>query len=148
MNRVSKLYKLAPEKRRLLIEAMLLLAFVWVTLRLLRFATLRRLLASMVGKRVSMKELDPAYADRVAWAVSVGSRYVRGANCLAQALATQTLLGRRGYQPCIQFGVTRGDDRQIEAHAWVECDGLIVSGGPESELVRYSPLGALDKASP
>ena len=105
---------------------------------LLPFKTLRQLLARKT------QASNQAPIDRVAWAVTVAGRYVPAATCLTQALATQVLLSQHGYEACLRIGVVRGEDGQLQAHAWVESDGVVVIGGPESALERYVTLSALD----
>lgn len=39
--------------------------------------------------------------------------------CLDQAIAAQRMLSRRGLQSTFYFGVARGEDASILAHAWV-----------------------------
>ena len=77
--------------------------------------------------------------------MSVTSPYVLGVRpCLPQALAAQLLLVRRGFPARLRLGVAKGDRGQVRAHAWMETDGRVVTGGSESELERYTPLLALD----
>jgi hypothetical protein len=74
--------------------------------------------------------------------VETASRRTPGLKtCLAQALAAQVLLTRRGYPALLRIGVAKGERQQLQAHAWVESEGKIVIGG--SELERYTPLAVL-----
>jgi hypothetical protein len=73
----------------------------------------------------------------IAWAIRVASRSVPGARCLAQALAAQVLLSWLGYASRLHIGVALED--QFEAHAWVECNGMVVVGGAE-KITRYTPI--------
>jgi Transglutaminase-like superfamily len=74
---------------------------------------------------------------QVAWAVRLASRYVPGATCLPQALATHILLSRCGHQSCLHVGVA--SMQKFEAHAWVECDGNVVVGERE-KLDRFESI--------
>lgn len=49
--------------------------------------------------------------------------------CFEQALAAKMMLNRRGIQAKTYFGVKKDtpDDR-LQAHAWVECGAMIVTG--------------------
>jgi hypothetical protein len=76
-----------------------------------------------------LQEVEKASVDKVAWAVMVASHYIPGARCLAQALATQVLLERRGYPTQLRIGFTRGMGGQMSAHAWVESQGRVAIGG-------------------
>jgi hypothetical protein len=55
---------------------------------------------------------------------------VPGRTCLNDALAADVMLCRRGYGSLLRLGVKKGRDPAgpLEAHAWVECDGAIVTG--------------------
>ncbi len=70
----------------------------------------------------------------------IASRYVPAATCLTQSLATKVLLSRQGHQASVRIGVARSEAGQFQAHAWVESNGRVVIGGPESHLKRYTPL--------
>ncbi|MFZ5475953.1 MAG: lasso peptide biosynthesis B2 protein [Myxococcota bacterium] len=77
-------------------------------------------------------------AADVARAVKRWARFVPGATCLVQAVATQELLARRGHAAEIRLGVTR-DGGALRAHAWVEAAGVVlVGGGPGDHAVLGS----------
>jgi hypothetical protein len=59
-------------------------------------------------------------------------------------LAVQGMLARLGYPSRLQVGVVRGQQGQVEAHAWVECSGRILIGGTASEIGQFTPLAAFD----
>jgi transglutaminase superfamily protein len=59
--------------------------------------------------------------------------------CLIRALTLWWLLERKGIASAIRFGVRRCE-RQIDAHAWVECFG--VSLDRRHDVERFAPLGA------
>jgi hypothetical protein len=52
------------------------------------------------------------------------------ATCLTQALATMILLGQEGHHSRMFIGVSRGEGQRMDAHAWVECSGEVIVGGP------------------
>jgi len=58
--------------------------------------------------------------------------------CLVAALAARAMLRRRGMDSVLRFGVRRGADGRLGAHAWLEAGGGIVCGGPEAE--GFAPL--------
>lgn len=89
---------------------------------------------------------EGAFAEKAAWAVMTSSRYVPAATCLTQAFATQVLLSRRGLPARLRIGVVKGKDGRLQAHAWVESNGVVVIGGSGPDVERYKPLLALDEA--
>jgi len=136
MKRLHKSLTLTPSDRVLLINALLLLGAIRLGLKLLPFQTLRRLLARIAQPIRTLQEAEKASVDKVAWAVMVASHYIPGARCLAQALATQVLLERRGYPTQLRIGFTRGMGGQRSAHAWVESQGRVAIGGA-GNMARY-----------
>lgn len=140
MRRLRKLVAITKSDRRLLVSAILLLTTVRLGLLLLPFQTLRRFLTK-ITQTTSKLKTDQSL-DKVVWAVRVASRYMPGIKCLARALTTQVLLGRRGYQTQLRIGVAKGQGG-LEAHAWVESQGRVVIGGLK-DLERYTLLPDLE----
>ena len=69
----------------------------------------------------------PRIAHRVPWR----------ADCLVQALAGERWLRRRGIAAQIVIGVKTGGPAPLDAHAWLEAGGHIVTGG---EIAAFVPL--------
>lgn len=82
--------------------------------------------------------------ESIGWAVTTAARYVPGAKCLAQAIVAETLLLQSGFPAQIHVGVTRPGESRLRAHAWVECDGVVVVG-EEERLSELAQLGAFKK---
>lgn len=136
MRNLVKFLRLAPSERRLLISAVLLLEAIRLALWSLPFPTSRWLLAKM-KQRLSSRRLDAPSVARVVWAIYVASRYAPGTiTCLPQAMATQLLLQWFGQPATIHIGVLK-DKEELHAHAWVECNGKIVSG---YSTASYTPF--------
>jgi hypothetical protein len=57
----------------------------------------------------------------------------------------EMLLRRNGFEPQLRIGVVKENTNRIKAHAWVELDGKIVIGGPQSQVEKYTPLPNLDE---
>lgn len=141
MKRLGKFLRLNRSERRLLLRAALLLGAIRLGLWLLPFQTLRRFVVRITGK--TQLRAARVSVDRVVWAVEVVSRYMPGVKCLARALATQALLRQYSHQAHIRIGVARTQKGKLQAHAWVESQGRIVSGGL-GDLWRYTPLPLLE----
>jgi hypothetical protein len=103
------------------------------------FSPSERACAALVAQRSS--------PERIAWAIAAASSCVPATSCLVRALAAQVLLTRRGYPARLRIGVAKGDGGRLEAHAWVEGPGSVVSGGLPDHM-RYVALPALDRAEP
>jgi hypothetical protein len=131
--------------RRLVLRAAALMALVWTGLRLLRFATLRRILDRYAGSPAArnVRYGDPIAIDRVRWAIAAVAARFPSATCLVQALTGEVMLRRRGLDCVLRLGVraTRGSAASIEAHAWVECQGAVAIGAVDN-LSTFQPLTA------
>ena len=128
--------RLDRDDRRLVVEAGALLAVVWLGLRILPFASLRR---SLEGGSERLGAGVGTPVARIGWAVAAaGRRFPPGRNCLVEALATDFMLRRRGYQSELRFGVRKDtvSSPPIDAHVWVESDGRVVAGDLDN-LAEY-----------
>ncbi|MBI4421387.1 MAG: lasso peptide biosynthesis B2 protein [Gemmatimonadetes bacterium] len=166
-----RLSGLRVEDRRLLLEAVALLAVTRIGLRVMPLAAVRRLLVPSAGRwpggpadggpRTGLSA-DPirrsaggagGRVERVSWAITAASRRLPGTtSCLAQALVAERMLRRRGHTPELRIGVRHGPMPQserrsalrkapLDAHAWVECDGVVVVG-QRADLADYGVLSA------
>jgi hypothetical protein len=78
-----------------------------------------------------------ALVERIRWALSAVSRHVPWrCQCLEQAIAGKWMLRSRGYATTLYLGVAGRD--AIEAHAWLRCGSLIVTGG--SDEARFAVM--------
>ena len=60
--------------------------------------------------------------------------------CYDQALTYKWLLGRRGLKATIYFGVAKGKESKLNAHAWLKFNNRIINGGEVKEkytIVNY-----------
>lgn len=126
----------------LLSKALWVVVLVRLGLSLLPFRFLRRMITGLRNGTLRSDSRTPA---RLAWAVAKTSRLVPWATCLTQALATQVLLTRTGYQGVLHIGVAFDDAHELKAHAWLECQGCIIIGGNGQR--HFTPLPPL-KAGP
>lgn len=145
MKRLRKFLHLSPGERQLLLGTFVWLGLVRLGLWLLSFPTLRQLLASISrANSVGEPKFCVPTTGKIVWAVNVSSRYMPGgAKCLARALTAQVLMSRRGYSPQLRIGVAKGEEGQLEAHAWVESQGQVVIGYL-GDMARFTPLPAFE----
>ena len=142
MSRLRRFLRMSADERWLLIRAAVLLQVISVGMRLLPFRTLRRLIVLAQMNRADSRSADRLPVERIAGAVEAADRHMPGEKtCLTQALAAQTLLVRQGYPALLHIGAAKGEEGQLQAHAWVESEGRVVIGG--HNLGRYAPLVAL-----
>ena len=53
--------------------------------------------------------------------------------CLAQAYTARLMLNRRKQTCTVYFGVAKGQQGEMTAHAWVRCGEIFVTGGDGSK---------------
>lgn len=123
---------LTPGDRARLLALAVLLPLVDVSLRGLGLRRTQRLLGldyECVGAPVAPEAA--AAAQRLAQLAAIAGRRGLYANtCLRQALAVQWWLHRRGLPAHLRIGARR-DGGTLEAHAWVELDGIPLAQGPD-----------------
>ncbi len=121
---LTRLWRLGPRGLALRLEA---LAYVRRARRLLgerTFASAREELNHGTSRRPTSRAA-PAEVGR---AVESAARFVPGAMCVAQSLAAQAMLVRRGVPSRVHFGFRRLPDGSVDGHAWVEVEGAVVAG--------------------
>lgn len=130
---------LRPHERRLLFAAFPLVLAVRVSLC---FIPLRQLmpLLSRLAELTAAPQAHADYAPRAARAVARAARLIPGSNSLTLALATLTLLRRRGHTGRLRLGVRRTAAGAGHTHAWVEYNGQVIIGGPATGTAGLTPL--------
>lgn len=90
---------------------------------------------------------DPRLAEEVQWALRVVSRRTPWqSNCLAQAIAGQRMLARRGAATALYMGLRR-EGPELAAHAWLRSAGVLVCGGPQDESFTVVSTFVFDPGS-
>ena len=115
----------------LFVTAYILLGLARLAINTLKFEALAKCLGTS-GVETSTVELPAhlAEARRIAWAVGAASRYTPwSSNCFPQAVAARFLLRRRGIPSTLYLGAAFKARTELEAHAWLRCGPLYVTGG-------------------
>lgn len=137
---IGRALTLAPRERAHALRAVTWLAASGLAVRVLPFSTIARWIERIPRSRSTTVPPTPG---ECAVAMARASRVLPGERCLARAVAACCLLRRAGRAPAIRMGVALDPDRHLEAHAWLECDGLVVTGG--NVPGRYVPLDPLGR---
>ncbi len=132
---VGALARLTWMERSLVVEALLLILAARVAMRTLPFTAVRRYLARGVPPRRARVSTP----EQIARAVKAVGRRVPGTTCLAEAVAGLTMLQRHGHPAVLRIGVRRGASATLDAHAWVECGGMVAIG-TVPQLADYAVL--------
>lgn len=143
MRKLRRVLQLSPQESILLFITFSLLVTIRLGLFLLPFRILLQLLRSIDQTFTHTSAQGTDAVRKIVWAVEVCSRWMPGGvKCLARALTTKVLLNWYGYTPDLRIGVAKGDDGQLEAHAWIEYQGRVVIGNLR-DLTRYIPLPSI-----
>ncbi len=129
MSRLRKFLDLAPGERLSLLEAVLWLAVARLALLLLPF----RWIAVTLGRHMAQSPQEAAapteVLQRISWAVAAASRHLPwDCACLAQALAAKGMLKCRGVASTLYLGLAKAEASRLQAHAWLRCGKLVLTG--------------------
>ena len=128
MSRLSKFLRLSSAEKILLVRVWTFLGITRLFLSIFTFTTFRKLLTS-IGPFVA--RVDREFSEeQLVRIVGIASRYVPKGTCLAQALTVQLLLKQSGRQACLYIGVNGVEGGHLNAHAWVESRGKVITAGP------------------
>lgn len=143
MKQLLKFWQLPSRDRQILINAFILLVLVRLGLLFLPFQRLHQLLTRISHVKPKSHILASPTIDNIVKAVNISTRYMPGGSkCLARAFTTQVLMSRWGYIPQLKIGVTKGEQGQLKAHAWVESQGRVVIGNLSnlSDFIAFPSL--------
>ena len=151
---LHKLAALSWADRWLLVEVFVLLGVAWLALRVVPFRRLARRLGSLHSETsTDAPPAQLAQAQRVRLAIArVAPRTPWESNCFPQALAAKFWLQRHGIPSTLYLGVAlnKTDDSApeqapMEAHAWLRCGPLVVTGARGSE--RFTVVARFGESS-
>lgn len=143
-SKATEFLALPLAEKFLLLEAACVLPMVGLSLAIVGYSRSRVLLTSACSMVRSSQREFPAerlIRSSVRW-VRVASRYglYRG-NCLSQSMAMWCLLKRRGVECDLRIG-GRKKIGEFEAHAWLECDGIVINDAA-GVAQEFKPFEAL-----
>ncbi len=129
----------------LVAQTVVLLAATRLAIMGLTYQRLERLLGErLVESTTEATPIEIRGARKVAWAIRSVSPYTPWtSNCFPQALTAKVLLGRRGISSTLCIGAAFAEDKSaLEAHAWLRCGPMYVTGGDGSNafgaIVSYA----------
>jgi len=141
MRKIIKFFKLNPQEKKLLIEA---LYFLFISQLMIKFVPFRKI-SKILGKPekeeciVSKKEENPEGCKELEQISKIVRLAANGifwdSKCLARAIAVKKLLKRRKIRSTVFLGVAKGEENKLLAHAWVSSGGRIITG--ENGIEKY-----------
>jgi Transglutaminase-like superfamily len=144
LSRLRSFARLQRKERWLALRAIGWLVLVRAGLALISFTRLRELTGGSIRQGMMP---TPGWPQSVRRAVMRASRSLPGSTCLAQSLVAERLLRAGGCNALLSIGVApaaidgapEGSPRaSLDAHAWVESGGVLVTGDDPHE--RYELL--------
>ncbi|UPK72690.1 lasso peptide biosynthesis B2 protein [Chitinophaga filiformis] len=122
------------------ISSLLLFAEAWICIAIARcmlvFMPFRKI-APLLGKSVTAASTSHIRTTRRPKRIKAAIRRAAAcspwrAKCFEQALAGKIMLSYRRMPGIVFFGINKvGDD--LQAHAWLESEGVIITGGKEAD---------------
>ena len=148
MTNLNKFRRLSRSDRRLYLQSVLLLPVIHCALTGLGYARLRALMERWIPLKSTARPVSEseAYqrASDITRIVSVAAQHgFYRASCLRKSLLTWGFLRRDGITSALCFGV-RMSDRRLEAHAWLEYNGMVLNDSANI----HEQYQALDEALP
>lgn len=130
MDSWRRFWRLSRQEKSCFLQAVVWLPLTTLAVRWLGFRRWQKFLETFPRSRSSDSSSAPALILPIA---QPAARMVAAAarrspfrpNCLHRSLVLWWFLRRRGLNPELRFG-GRKEDKQLEAHAWVEVGGLVL----------------------
>jgi hypothetical protein len=142
---LHKWLSLPAREKALAVEVVALLAYFRLGLKSLPLKELLRLLDWSAPAAPWRGAAPPEYLAQVSRQTeAAGARFLHDGPCLTQALAALWLLKIKGIPARLVIGVDKTPGGSLIAHAWVESEGAVVTGGPAEALKKYARLPDLN----
>jgi hypothetical protein len=137
---LARFRALSRAEQRTLLAAAACMPLFWLGLRLLGLARFQALLQrSKASGNAAMTLPDMQALGEL---VNIAARQTLGPEtCLTRSLLLHWLLLRRGVENQLRIGV-RLNQGALDAHAWVECEGIPVNDRPDVSL-QFASFGDL-----
>jgi hypothetical protein len=142
MKRLIKFVRSPFSFKILLAEAFVRLFAVSVLLRFTPRSRVSRYLTRRMQTPASLP--NAILIQDICRAIVTATRYVAGATCLVQCIVCRAMLGGVGCAAEIEIGVSKNSS-DLQAHAWLESEGLVLIGGPVTQYTRLAPRSRLPK---
>ena len=125
-----KLSQYSWPDRFLLLEAVFMLGLARLAVLTLPFRWVMRTSGNhLVESPYDIPTADMETAERVAWAIqSMRHHTPWESNCLAQGIAGQQMIRRRGVESTLYIGIDNNVPRSFETHAWLRCGRKTLTG--------------------
>ena len=142
--KVKTLLLLERQDKLLIIEAFLLTGIFRIVVLIIPFKKYKKYIGIYNEETpLEINKKEYRIIKRIAWAVNSVSKITPWeSKCLVQALTAQRMLKRRKVISTIYFGLNKGTENNMQAHAWLRCGQIYVTGGHNKngfkEVARFA----------
>jgi hypothetical protein len=141
LGKIKRFWQMPWQRKSLFFEAYCLSLWAFIALKWLPFKYVQERLGTVtsieppLNSYINVEEL--ALIRQISDAIRLCSKYAFWrCVCYHQTLMATTMLRRRGVSSVAYFGFKRNHEGQIEGHAWVKSQGIVVAG--HGNLAQYS----------
>ena len=151
IQKFKKFTKLSAEEKKLFMEAYVTLGMMRSAILTVSFKRLTRSLEHVAKKKEleKLNEREMETAQKVGQAIMRASAYTPWESaCLAQSLAAQKMLQKRGVSGVFYLGVAKDNEIEdkMKAHAWTQCGDDIITGKSGHEVFTVVSVFGWEKA--
>ncbi len=143
LEKLRRFSALEPPAQKLFLQALALLPVISLSLRWQGFRATQEALQRLLTTRPPEQNLEVGSGQVALFAHMVHAADRHGLihpSCLAKSLTLWWLLGRQGITSRLRIGI-RKQNGQLEAHAWVEREGIALNE-PEEHHRHYAMFEA------
>jgi hypothetical protein len=125
MNLINKFLQLTFQEKKFFLLALTLSLGV----KIMIFMIPIRYYSKFLPKPILLSNSDPEVIRNLSIAISRCNRHTPWeTKCLVEAITAKFLLYLYGVNSTIYFGVSKGKDENLIAHAWLKCGNTIIAG--------------------
>lgn len=148
LEKLRRFSALEPPAQKQFLYALAMLPVISLSLRWNGFRATQETLQKLLSPRSEQDSAVPTNnVARTAHMVHAADRYgLIHPSCLAKSLTLWWLLGRQGISSRVRIGI-RKENGKLEAHAWVEREGIALNE-PEERHHHYAAFDAAFSSLP
>jgi hypothetical protein len=125
MNLTNKFLQLSFQEKKFFLQALTLSLGV----KIMIFMIPIRYYSKFLPKPVHLNNTNPETIRNLSVALNRCNRHAPWeTKCLVEAISAKFLLYFHGINSTIYFGVSKGKDEKLIAHAWLKCGNSIIAG--------------------
>jgi len=124
--------------KRMALEVLFWLTVSRILIFHFKFSFIKRFLGTHMRGHVQ-QQIDKKLIRKLRiYVAKIGDKLPWECTCFVNAVTAKQVLKSRNHHSTIYFGVGRGDESAIDAHAWLDCGDITVVGG-ENKL-KFTPI--------